>query len=923
MRKSLLFTFVIALTVALLCFSMVTASAATVESKPAGDGLITSENEINSTNFKVLEQDDGDADAYKTVKVTDNVLRYNNGEWQEMIVGTPVSKELMAKENAKVTLTYNIIGLNADSAQLMIEPGAKNSDEIFNYGYVLTGGDNGIAVVPAYRTKAATTDPASKLIAHHGGGTQYDIPVQWQAYSWSCGTFKNYINAYKNATFKIEMAVNEGGWVDVTLISGFFYEWQRWTNGGATITNWAPYDGTHDFYTNVWARYCDGMVLDGAKLEVSYTEDGEAKSTVLFNSNFDDESKVITTQGATAESGKFIARGVAYGPNGSSGLRVTNPAENTGIITRAALVADTSLSRNFELNANVILESMTEGQKVGFGFGFEDSRDLTKNHKYLYLTVKNGTIMFGGEEVTADGTIFILAEYEVTGAALNQPVTVQLTGAGEDLKINVGDAAETTIEDFDLNGFFAIFHKGTGDITYMLKDNLTMTGYKFTENEEGAEAVTSNFNGNYLNTNKFQMSSHIAPDIHMVKTENSHELTGLTPENGKLGFYGTSTGTRILTTKKYADFVMQFDYISLPAQQRGGLVLPGNRPSPLFLVFGMKEGGLPIDDASVYAIGLYEGIATEFYGFNETVISSLGMANTCGMNTVGIAKVKEATEKSDISIPYYASGKGYDASAENNNVAAWYDPDPQAEGTVYSLYNKVTRIKLVCVDNNVKLFFTEVASDGTTGNYIEVASFKAQDAEGYLGIATDSPAFFEIDNLAITPVTKEQVLTFVASGEALTASVVADVAPEDMDEDLAPTPLAKPVIEVNAKTKKATWQAVEGAKDYTVTLKKGTETILESTITATEIDLSSVTELGEYKLTVVANPANENVHLSSRNTVDYKVEAQGSDTSGGTTGDTSGDTDDGGCFSGIGVTLFAGIFAIAFAGAKLRKKQDR
>lgn len=389
----------------------------------------------------------------------------------------------------------------------------------------------------------------------------------------------------------------------------------------------------------------------------------------------------------------------------------------------------------------------------------------------------------------------------------------------------------------------------------MLKDNLTMTGYQFKDNEEGAETVTSNFMGNYISSDKFQFASNTAPETHMIKTDStSHDLTGVTAENGKLGFYGTSTGTRLLTTKKYADFVMQFDYISVPVQQRGALVL-GNRPSAAYLVFGMKEGGLAITDSTVYAIGINEGLAAiDFYGNNETIIAPLAMATTCKCPTVALSKLKATTSPTATSIPNYNGG--YDASKPDNNVAAWYDPDPDNAGNIYSMYNKTTRVKLVCVNNKVALFLAEVdaATGAVKGEYIKVLEFNAADTEGYLGIATDSPAYFEMDNFAVTPVSRRDVLTFAASEKALTADFVADVAPADMANDPLPTPLEKPQLTADPSAKKVTWKAVDGAASYDVTVKLGSDTVLEKNVTATEIDLSSLTADGTYKVTVAREP---------------------------------------------------------------------
>ena len=42
------------------------------------------------------------------------------------------------------------------------------------------------------------------------------------------------------------------------------------------------------------------------------------------------------------------------------------------------------------MKAQVILKELAAGQKVGFGFGYENSRSLTGAHSYFYFTVKDG-----------------------------------------------------------------------------------------------------------------------------------------------------------------------------------------------------------------------------------------------------------------------------------------------------------------------------------------------------------------------------------------------------------------------------------------------------------------------------------------------------------------------------------------------------
>lgn len=88
-NKKIVTLFTAALLAGSLGTGAIIASAGTVESKPAGDGLITSKSELNLTNFKIVETEAGDADAYVAGKSNDYVIEYNEGEWQEMLVGSP------------------------------------------------------------------------------------------------------------------------------------------------------------------------------------------------------------------------------------------------------------------------------------------------------------------------------------------------------------------------------------------------------------------------------------------------------------------------------------------------------------------------------------------------------------------------------------------------------------------------------------------------------------------------------------------------------------------------------------------------------------------------------------------------------------------------------------------------------------------
>ena len=85
---------------------------------------------------------------------------------------------------------------------------------------------------------------------------------------------------------------------------------------------------------------------------------------------------------------------------------------------------------------------------------------------------------------------------------------------------------------------------------------------------------------------------------------------------------------------------------------------------------------------------------------------------------------------------------------------------------------------------------------------------------------------------------------------------------EEPDQPDTPevTPLATPSVTATASgnTVTATWNAVEGAKDYTVTLDGQSQTVTATSATFTELEYET-----EYTVSVVANPADETVNTAS------------------------------------------------------------
>ena len=892
MRKKLL---TVLATAALACTFIgsagIVASAGMIENKPAGDGAIAADGQINLTNFKVVETAEGDAAAYGTTKgnYAVRVVAPGSSEGDQFLPVKPVSKDIMAKEDVEVRFQMDFYSFAANwsgiTNQWIFNPLGKSLGDNVGYALLFDGRAQVIYNIAPFNNARTAEDP--KLMVTLNGATEakelaMGANTDVGGTIWREPDLKTAITKNGYATLYADLTLKDDYWVDVELGIGLADESGAIAEdticAKATFENWGKYNPENDIYFGNWFRYATDMIIDDVRISATYTENSEIKTETIAHYDMEDQSKIEKgwVEGISGED--IIITTYEYVSTSELGISVTNPAVGTGIVTRAALATDKTLPLNLELETNFVLKNLSAGQKVGLGFGFNSSRSLSGAHKYIYFTNVDGKVMLSAESVDADGTeTELMTAVEVAGATIGTDaagISLKLAGKNDDLEISVGNNEAVVLEGFDPDGFFAIMHKGEGELSYLVKNNLTMTGYEFLENSEKATTVTSNFNGNYLNSNKFQYHTNVAPENHMTKGDKTaHDLTGMVVENGKLGFYASSTGTRLVFNEKYADFVMQFDYISMPTQQRGQLV-GLSRPSAFYMIFGMKEGGLAITDASVYTIGISEGIADpNMYGNNGTVISALAKAYACGGATAGLSQIVETTEPDEFSIPQYNAG-GYDSTKENNNVAKWWN---QAEGGVYNFYNKTSRVKLVAVNNFVSVYVAEVDTEtgAVKGDYVQIMKFKAEDTEGYVGIATDSPGWCEVDNLAITPVTREEALKITAIDQLSATTIVSDIAPADMDEDQAPTPLAKPALVADVENKKVTWAAVEGAKEYIYSVKLGTEFVIEETkTTATEIDMSAITAEGTYKVVVEAVPEDAESKLSSRADIGYTVVAE-------------------------------------------------
>ena len=904
-KKRLLSTLAMCCALSLACAggAVMSASAGIKINSPVGDGMMQGGN-INAENFMTL--DDTDPSAYAVSK-GNTTYTLNNVAWRNALI-SPMAKVPKADlvDGAKIIMQYDIYSYGSQWAQcIYFAPFTKTQGWGENYltANMYNAGPRFQAAPTGAQTiiKGTTADVnytdimtdfgigIDQLTAQKNKGRDY--VTTWIEYDITARTMKVY-SGNAEANEKVEYG---------------------------TLTNAFTLDTSADGYYFNFGLDEKNIEFDNFKLYREYNDE----TTTYADFDFEDNSKIISTGDTEKSDCLVIKLGETAGTKGfktySTSIAVTNPAADTRLSTLNPLKVDDSLTTTFEMTAGLALNTVTKEQKVGIAFGLNKYNTKlsapAEGASFLYLTLNDdGDIILAAENIAADGAETAVGTANVlTGVALGDTIELGIKGAkGGNITVTV-DENDFTFEGLKLNGNLSFTQKGTGNMTYtILPDLFEVTGYEFIENE--SEAVTANFNESYLSSVKFDYQSKPAPEEYVIMDNASHELTGLTAEDGKVGFYGTSTNTRLMFKGEYADFVLQFDYISSPYKTRAipsGLATGSapNRFSPFYILFG-AENSIP-ELSMTHAIGLIDGNATQYFWGAESLISCEGKLS----GVTALSVLKEADAETAETIPWYT------AAGECNKHGV---PDTETS-YVYSLYNKTSRIKLVAVNNNVALYAAEVGTDGEiVGEYTLLWKQIVSDASGYVGFGTDAPGWYEIDNVAITPISKEKAIELgvnTDSTKTLAAvNLAADVAAADMESDPVPVMLEKPVLTVDTTNKKVTWNAVANAASYNVLVTKGTgedkETLIDQqNITATEIDLSSLA-YGEYAVVVTAVAADPALYLDSTSRTTYKYEETVPD------GGDNKEEDDGGCNSAIGIAPAALLIAAGSAFVALRKRKE-
>lgn len=917
MKKRSLLLAIVAIMLTASLGTTIVAHAGINTNNPFGDGLIKN-GSISSADFITFDDETNPA---ITAKTGNGTLTFNKVAWRGALMShnNPIPKADLV-DGTKVVLQYDIYKLGAAwSQEIYLAPFGGLGDwsknylaiRILNNSIIPSAGDFPAGMEVWIKGEKVAIGPENQYGTAGGHDGEFGLHAAVLNEQLAKGN--------DHCTYWLEY--------DITTKNLVIYGGNADTNEKteyATVKNAFSLDESlENYYMNF--AYSDSYEIDNVKI---YSIKDDTQKTYL-NCGFNENEYMIGGSGEEADRHKLV---LVDSGNASSLktydtlVRFTKPSNDARITTTNKLAVDTKLTKTFELDATYRLATMNAGRKIGIALGLDSYRTTLDAPKggasFVYLTVNEaGKVVLGAQNIAEDGTSTETGTAVVLeGLTATSDVALHIEGRKNgSVDVKVGENVYN-FEGIKANGHVSFVQTGSGDVDYsLIVANVKLTGYELKENE--GVAKTASFDNNYISTSKFTLQSTTAPESYMTQQETStHQAEGVVTDNGKIGFYGTSTNTRLMFKEQYADFVLQFDYISEPVANRylpAGLPTNAasvpNRYSPFFVLIGAENDCPELDQA--YAYGIIEGNMTQYFWGAESLINREGKSRAEGGSVTVTAGMAKLTADEEGAIPCYFTPNG---------TVEYGKP---ADNALYSFYNKTTRIKFVVINNHVAMYAAEVSAEGTVGAYVKIFEDKVTNSMGNVGFGTDAPGWAAIDNVAITPISTDAAIE--AGVDAVPAvDLVADVAVSAMENDEEPKPLAKAVVTVNQEEKKATWEAVTGAKEYEVVVKLGTETVIKKTIKDTSVDLSELTKEGEYKIRVTAVPEDEENFLRSNSLeVTYTVKkAVAPDSSSSTDGNSSsGSTTDGGsCSSCNGFVSVGGAFAmLSLIGAAIVIRKSR
>lgn len=516
----------------------------------------------------------------------------------------------------------------------------------------------------------------------------------------------------------------------------------------------------------------------------------KADGTVVAETDFVSASDVtigdwVGAQNFYASDGKAVKDTYLY-MNGVS--------ENTRLVTYGKLETSPSLETAVVLNASLKVESTAGKAGIAFGLPEENSAIDAEGVTFVYFenfadkTALN--VMKGGEAQTAVDLPLMSQDFH----------DIKIEGKSDkSMLVYIDGELKATYNEQNFDGYLALVTDGNSGASVSFKPAFTVD--TFAADFGDGETLANNFNTGYINPDNYENDTHNSTSL-------GANGKGIIVENGVLKFSGTSNGTHFaITNGKYADFILQFDWINYAWEDRptkeDGTVLAKEKPA----------SGRAVELYS--PLGIAFGKVTPTGGWAETKLLRL----FDGLNVIQFINSDEGGRTDTVSM-----GRGFTTPEDCEAIQ---------EGKL-DLYENTVNFKIVAQNGSLKVFGVIMENGEPQGEHILLAEFGYENCTGYISFSTDEAGYFGIDNLRVTNIdgwTDEQLAAY--------ENFI------DIADEAAPVRLSAPVISLNEK--KVSWNEVEHATGYIVTVNgKAEEPTTETSYTL------AATDAGDYVITVKA-----------------------------------------------------------------------
>lgn len=589
-------------------------------------------------------------------------------------------------------------------------------------------------------------------------------------------------------------------------------------------------------------------------------EDG----TVVFETDFSD-ANVFDSTGVLAE-GKIYKNGGSIVNDSYLKLNTTEK-----LVSALKVVKGDGVENVMELETSVKVAS-TAG-KAGIVFGMDDDSAVFGSAGAATLSFENVSdatgnvttkmILISGETVSEETTV---------GNLSDDLHSVKVSGKADGKLIVYIDGTEVaTYENVDVEGYIGLMTDGTSGAEVLFTPEFIVNAYK---GEVGTgKDLENNFDTGYINPENYTNDTHNAVSL-------GKNAKGIAAKDGILKFDGTSDGTHFAINGIYADFILQFDWINYAW---------ADRPTD-------SDGKVNFKDKPE------SGLATELY-------SALGIAFGKKEATGGWTDAKllrffdtynliQFINNDETGLAYNeCMGTGIDSADQVSAIR---------EGKI-NFYEETVNIKIVALNGVLQVYGVVMKNGTAEGEHKLLATYSYENCTGYISISTSEAGYFGIDNLRVTKIdgwSSEKIAAYE------NFKTIAD--------EVKPEAIAAPVLTLNDKT--VTWNAVEGATGYIVTVNG----VAGEKITDTEYTLDK-TDAGSYVITVKAvGDGKTKLDSEESSAITMVIKAGESETGGASVTDSSSGTSGGtssGCFGSVSMSSVFALFAVAGI-VMLKKKKD-